>query len=516
MVRRTIYVIVVVGVALRFAQYVGNRSLWIDEADVALNLMARSFGGLTRPLDFGQGAPIGFLFVEEAASRLFGFSEFALRGFPLLCGILSLTGFAWLAWRILVPAAAGFAVLLFAVADGLIYYSSEAKPYAGDVAASVGLLLIAATFANGAASRMRIVCFAFGGCALLVFSFPAVFVVAAIAMTLSFVGIRGNPPRISRGIRAAVAIWLLTSAAVAAFATSRLDQIRSANGGGSFLGVTGAGSVKHGVNVFATNLAESIGLSQTPPMSQLMKLGLLCVLVGAFGLIRRSARWAAILLIPFALALLAAALHAYPVSLRTELFLAPSLILLLAEGCATFTYWAPRRWKRPLAVTLAVALAAGPVYGASMGLTHPRRVEEIRPVLKFVRDHWKRGDTLYLHDEAQYAFLYYSKCNCLRLTDADGRELWPVRSISGSDFRAPAVEPRTPALVIVTDPRQYLSHLRSLTGPRRIWFLYTHVATPADERSLRWLVDSLGRVAVMRYAIDRPRAHAYLYELRSP
>jgi hypothetical protein len=267
--------------------------------------------------------------------------------------------------------------------------------------------------------------------------------------------------------------------------------------------------------VFGTNIAQSIGLSQTPPLSQLMKLALLCVLVGAVGLVRRSPRWASILMIPFALTLLAAAVHVYPLSLRTELFLTPSIILLLTAGVADLVRWTPLRWRMSIAGVLTVALAAGPIYLAGSRLIHPRHVEEIRPVLEFVRDHWKAGDTLYLHDEAQYAFLYYEKCKCLRLSH-DGRRLWPVRSLSGVDFRAQAIESTTPTLIVVSDLPRYVADLRKQKGRRRIWFLYTHVANRQDEEAIRRAVRTLGDVAVRLNGIDRRRAHAYVYELRNP
>src|SRR5690606_12042987 len=57
--------VVVLGIVLRLRQYFANRSLWVDEASLALNIINRSFGGLTQPLDYNQGAPVGFLFIEK-------------------------------------------------------------------------------------------------------------------------------------------------------------------------------------------------------------------------------------------------------------------------------------------------------------------------------------------------------------------------------------------------------------------------------------------------------------------
>src|SRR5256885_16763608 len=49
--RQLVFLLVGVGIFLRVAQYLANRSLWIDEAWLALNLLSRSFEHLTKPLD---------------------------------------------------------------------------------------------------------------------------------------------------------------------------------------------------------------------------------------------------------------------------------------------------------------------------------------------------------------------------------------------------------------------------------------------------------------------------------
>src|SRR5262245_56132253 len=76
--------IVALGLALRALPWIANRSLWADEAALALNVTRRSFAGLVKPLDFDQGAPIGFLWIEKLATLAFGPGERALRLVPLL------------------------------------------------------------------------------------------------------------------------------------------------------------------------------------------------------------------------------------------------------------------------------------------------------------------------------------------------------------------------------------------------------------------------------------------------
>jgi uncharacterized membrane protein len=106
-----------------------GRSLWLDEAMLALNIVNRSFFELFKPLDYDQGAPIGFLMAEKVFNVLFGRNENALRLFPLILGLLSL----WLFYLVLKHFVHGtnlvIALALFAFNPHINYSSSDVKQY---------------------------------------------------------------------------------------------------------------------------------------------------------------------------------------------------------------------------------------------------------------------------------------------------------------------------------------------------------------------------------------------------
>lgn len=79
----------IVGIDLRLNHYFGNRSLRLDEAPAALNLRDRSFPKLLH-LNYDVLAPYSLLFIEKDAALLLGYTEYALRLFPLLAGIFAL------------------------------------------------------------------------------------------------------------------------------------------------------------------------------------------------------------------------------------------------------------------------------------------------------------------------------------------------------------------------------------------------------------------------------------------
>jgi len=135
--RATILALVGLGVALRLREYLANRSLWLDEAYLALNLMDRSYAGLVGTLSDGQAAPVGFLFAQRLIITTFGSSEYALRALPLLASIVAVIAFAALAGRVLPPAGKFVGIAIFALSELLIYYAAETKQYGVDAAVAV-------------------------------------------------------------------------------------------------------------------------------------------------------------------------------------------------------------------------------------------------------------------------------------------------------------------------------------------------------------------------------------------
>jgi hypothetical protein len=189
----------------------------------------------------------------------------------------------------------------------------------------------------------------------------------------------------------------------------------------------------------------------------------------------------------------------------------------VAEGVVALAALVPWRLAPTVAVTLAVAVLAGPVWTAADGAIHPRRREEIKPVLAYVRDHWRPGDTLYLHYGAQYAFLYYSECDCFRTTGRGGKRLWPAkRAPAGPAQFAPAVRPLSEDLLVGPyaggDRTRQLADLDRLRKRTRVWFVYTHVNDDQEASFIRQrLLGRLGDMGRLLESISRAGAHAYLY-----
>ena len=139
----TIWAILVFGILVRLIQYLSNRSLWIDEAMLALNIVKKSYSELCGTLDHLQMAPLAFLMVEKFFLQLFGNNEYALRLFPFLAACLALVLFLKVSRLTLAHGAVPLALLAFVSSRHLIYFSSELKQYSVDVTAVLLVTLTA-------------------------------------------------------------------------------------------------------------------------------------------------------------------------------------------------------------------------------------------------------------------------------------------------------------------------------------------------------------------------------------
>ncbi len=133
-------VLLALGIAIRLIVWHGNRSLWIDEATVAIGNLWKPFAATWGTHDFGQISPFGWLSMVRLATELFGPSEPALRLPTLLLAIGYLPA-VWLLVRHLAGERAGLLALAFtAVSPALVRYSVELKPYGAEPLITVGVI----------------------------------------------------------------------------------------------------------------------------------------------------------------------------------------------------------------------------------------------------------------------------------------------------------------------------------------------------------------------------------------
>lgn len=477
-----------VGTGLRLAQYLTNRSLWYDEALLALNILGRPVSGLFRSLDYHQGAPIGFLLLEKLVTSIAGNGELALRAVPLAAGIFALMLFWCVAEALVCRWAALVAFSLFALCGPLIYYSSEAKQYSSDVAVVLWLFWMVLRLTRSEFSTYDLICLSIAGAIGIWFSHPASFELAGVGAALIGRALAGRDWRRLRRLSWVFATWGLS------FLSCYLVSLRHLSKDQVLLGFWQNYFPPHplwSLRGLSWSVERYFALFSDPAGLQSI-LGAALFVAGGAGLARRNRGSFWLLAGPLALTLLAASLHKYPLTGRLLLFAVPTLLVFVAEGAVWIAH-ASGRFSKIVTIVLFAVLVAKPVWISASKLIHPDRPEDIKLALQFVQRHQQPGDVWYVYHWARYAFRYYSGLYAL-----------PTRNvIIGVDCD--------------TDAACYAADLDKLCGKPRVWLLFSHIWIGDGLQEEDVFLKHLDRLGTRREAFRSTGARAYLYDLsRTP
>jgi 4-amino-4-deoxy-L-arabinose transferase-like glycosyltransferase len=360
--------LLVVGILLRVGQFAVGVPIWGDQAGLGLNIVNRGFGGLLLPLDNQQVAPPGFLFSERAIYDLLGMSEYSMRLLPLLAGIGALLIFNFWARCVTSRLAATIATGILAVSATSVRHSSELKPYSWDLLASLLILVPATLFLLRKQERWLVVLIALTPVAL-VMSYPAMFIAVGALLTLPWTAVKINRSSI---VLIALFALMLTATLAALVWPVVAEQNRQT---GEFMRGYWAGSFPPGR---ALALTRWIVETHTGKMFGYPLEGDAPWCAGAFALFAIGiVSWISmhrrallgLLLIPFALTLLAASLRRYPYggSDRVVQHLAPAIVLMMGVGAAwLLERLGDERWRAAWVRCIFLSLIAiGIVIGAA-------------------------------------------------------------------------------------------------------------------------------------------------------
>jgi hypothetical protein len=122
-----------------------------------------------------------------------------------------------------------------------------------------------------------------------------------------------------------------------------------------------------------------------------------------------------------------------------------------------------------------------------ISLEKPYTHEEIEPVMKYVRDHYRPWDFLYLYEGTVYAFKYYQE----------------------------RYEFTNEGYIVGHDLSQWKSHVddpKKISGNKRVWILFSHLSKRGrvEEDTVVSQLDSMG---TRLDAFKHIRAAVYLYDL---
>jgi hypothetical protein len=385
---------VMLGAALRIAHYLMNYPLWGDEAFLAVNFIRRGYLELLTPLEYGQIAPILFLWAELTAVKLFGFSELSLRLVPLLCAVASMFLFRHVAARLLSGVALLMAVAIFAVSIHPIRHAADAKPYALDLLIALALLGLAVEWLRRPErTGMFWALVGFLPMALAA-SYPAAIVASGIAIALA--------PSVWRTWRWAprigLAVYVLTLVATLTI-LSLVNPHRQQAGAlmPALLrywadGFPPLDSPFHLMRWLITTHAGSMLAYPWGGGRGASSGTFVLVIIAAIVLWRRGQHTVILLLVmPMVVALGAAALRLYPYGVQARImqYIAPSVCLLAGAGLATVLGRPTGATARATAVRITAAtLALAGTATVIDGARHPYRALYDQQAREFARHFW--------------------------------------------------------------------------------------------------------------------------------
>ena len=392
---------------IRFYWSYGATSLTRDEAALVLNFVDSGFLGLLEPLRLDQAAPIGFLLTEQTILTIFGTSELSFRLLSLLAAILIIPLAYMLMRDILSPAGVLIGLSVIVLSEPLLLAGANFKQYSFDVLITLVLLNLGRWAIHHGGGSARYVVIALVGATAVWFSFPSVFVIGGIGLTL--IG-----SELLQGRRREAGAWIGSMTVCAlSFGIAYFVSFRHYSGSTNLL--------TWWTSTFAPIPPRSIAHLQWymdnffalfSQQLAIREAGLAAVLMlfGIYRLWQEPERRVDVLLLlsPIFLVLIASGLHKYPFGGRTMLFSNPLLATLVAAGVAAILEIGLPRGRVLSAIIIAILLSY-PVYVDAKYMIDPgaRRYFDVKPTLSYIADHRKEGELLFVNWDADIVYNYY-------------------------------------------------------------------------------------------------------------
>lgn len=448
--KTTICLIIIAGIAFRLYHYFYNRSLWEDEIYLSTGIEHYTLSQLfTSQLDFQQKAPIGYLVIVKLITMLLGGKEMELRLFPMLCGIASLFCFVSVAKHFLKPAGVLVALALVAFAPTLVYHAVEAKQYAVEFLATIIILQLYVKYYNRTDTR-SLLAWGLWGAVIVWFSYSSVFILAGVAATV--------------GLRAIIhkhwsRLGLLMFPFILWFGSFAVNYMiftqKDAHTGWlvfffvshhAFMPLSGSMPAWLLRQIFAF-FNYPLGLSWFTVYNNpsriyqaLLRMTVVPIFFSVLGtiyLLRTNRKLLFLIVITFAIVLVASAIKLYPFTERLILFLSPLAILLIAAGCESIYF----KDKMGVWQTVLVALLLfGPVKNIVAQTIHPSLFGDYkksyqREALLYLNDHYQPGDVVYVYWNDLPGYRLYKKMYDLKFTAIEGNDYRHQANSFDSYFR---------------------------------------------------------------------------------
>ena len=386
--------LLLLGLAARFRQYLGNPSYWYDEAFTAVDIFDLPLLKLLGPLPGQSIIPPFFLWLLRGCYLSLGPQEWALRLPAFLAGIAALLLMIVLARRWFGAPGWLWMVAFCALSTHAVNHSVEVRPYATDFLSTVTILLASHAYLRSPDLRSR----RWGGGGLLLASALAPWLSFTSAFVLTAAGTAVLLHYLHHKGRGRLLFWLGLNGLLAG--TCFLVWFLQARN----LYYPG---LKHMWTYTWPGFPPDHSLGTLLPwtLRSLVEmahyattgLGIPLLLLGTVGLVRcwrRSREEALLLAGPVLIAYLASLLGKYPIADRTIFFLAPCVWLLAVEGLLDLAQRLPAAASFTVPLLVLGLLAPGLVENVRRcARVEPRM--EYREALMFVQEHRSQDDAVW-------------------------------------------------------------------------------------------------------------------------
>lgn len=336
---RWIWLLALLGIALRAYHYLRNPILWHDEAALVMNVLTKNFHELLGPLLWHEAAPPLFLWAERAVFLTLGDNLQILRLLPFLASCASMLLMVPIARRCLPPRSIPWALLLFACSEQLLWHACEAKPYALEVLCATVLIYLFLLHERSGMLSREILIYALLAPIFIFLCYPACFLYGGlmVALMMRLRQVREPRPWILFGAMTVLVFGSFLTLALGP-ATAQRDQAMETCWVGHFPDWDKPWTVPIWI---VANTAEVVRYCLKPsgqPLAILMVIG------GVLLWRARKRELVVVLWLPMFLTLIASLIGGYPYGpSRVNVFLAPGLILLIALATPITLDWLRKR-----------------------------------------------------------------------------------------------------------------------------------------------------------------------------
>jgi hypothetical protein len=457
---------ILVGVLTSLIDLLHNKSLWLDEACLALNIVSRSYIELLTPLANNQSAPIGFLFTEKLLTNIFGSHDWALKIFPFFSFILSIFLFYILNNRLLKSLkAALFSCALFSLNFLLISYSTGVKQYSIDVLVAILIVLSSLEF-NKNQNNLSILLHTCIGAIAIWYSNIAVIVLITVALYDIYFSLFNNE---KNKLSVPISIFIPSLIWLTSFITYYLLFISNHPHTDNMINYWNSHFLPNNIlsQEFYTFLYNKIRMifAKLIQTNDLWFIALTFYSIGVFSLInQKKTNYLYILFFPLVVHLVLSFFHLYPFEGRFLLYQIPFVIIPISYGIVFISKYFNNYYISEI-ITICILLTY--TYGTFTGSFDE---EEIKKSLNYVNTHISSEDHIYVYYSSRPAFKFY-KNNYGNITKNNKIHF-------GSFSRE--------------NPEKYISEIDSIPDDK--WLIFSHMYTkwhPKTETEEQFIIENL-------------------------